>query len=90
MPGGPNVRVETHAHQGYKVPPNYDSMIGKLLTHGATRDDAIATMRRALDEFKVGPIKTTIPLHRQIMANQEFRNSAVDTGWIERTYKPKS
>ncbi len=86
-PGGPNVRLETHAFQGYRVPPNYDSMIAKLLTHGATRDDAIATMRRALDEFRIGPIKTTIPLHRQIMANQSFRTAKVDTGWIERTYK---
>jgi len=86
-PGGPNVRLETHAYQGYRVPPNYDSMIAKLLTHGATRDDAITTMRRALDEFRIGPIKTTIPLHRQIMANQQFRTAKVDTGWIERTYK---
>jgi acetyl-CoA carboxylase, biotin carboxylase subunit len=62
-------------------------MIAKLLTHGATRDDAITTMRRALDEFRIGPIKTTIPLHRQIMANQQFRSAKVDTGWIERTYK---
>jgi acetyl-CoA carboxylase, biotin carboxylase subunit len=88
-PGGPNVRLETHVYQGYKVPPNYDSMIAKLLTHGATRDDAITTMKRALDEFRIGPIKTTIPLHRQIMANQQFRQSKIDTGWIERTYKPK-
>ena len=87
VPGGPNVRVETHAYQGYKVPPNYDSMIGKLLAWGATRDEAIATMRRALDEFRVSPVKTTIPLHRQIMANQQFRTAKVDTGWIERTYK---
>ena len=88
-PGGPNVRLETHAHQGYKVPPNYDSMIAKLLAYGATRDDAITTMKRALEEFRVGPIKTTIPLHRQIMDNQQFRNAKVDTGWIERTYKEK-
>jgi acetyl-CoA carboxylase, biotin carboxylase subunit len=89
-PGGPNVRMETHVHQGYRVPPNYDSMIAKLLVHGATRDEAITTMKRALDEFRIGPIKTTISLHRQIMANQQFRQSKVDTGWIERTYKPKS
>ncbi len=87
-PGGPNVRIETHCYQGYRVPPNYDSMIAKLLAYGATRDDALATMRRALDEFRVGPIKTTIPLHRQIMANQQFKTAKVDTGWIERTYKP--
>jgi acetyl-CoA carboxylase biotin carboxylase subunit len=89
-PGGPNVRLETHAHQGYRVPPNYDSMIAKLLVHGATRDEAITTMRRALDEFRIGPIKTTIGLHRQIMANQQFRQAKVDTGWIERTCRPKA
>ncbi len=89
-PGGPGVRLETHAHQGYRVPPNYDSMIAKLLTHAPTRDEAITVMRRALDEFRISPIKTTIPLHRQIMANQQFRTAKIDTGWIERTYKPKT
>ena len=89
-PGGPNVRLETHAYQGYRVPPNYDSMIAKLLTYGASREDAITTMRRALEEFRIGPIKTTIPLHRQIMANPQFRAAKVDTGWIERTYKRKT
>jgi acetyl-CoA carboxylase biotin carboxylase subunit len=89
-PGGPHVRMETHCYQGYRVPPNYDSMIAKLLVHGATRDEAITTMRRALDEFRVSPIKTTIPLHKLIMANQAFRSAKVDTGWIERTYKPKT
>jgi acetyl-CoA carboxylase biotin carboxylase subunit len=62
-------------------------MIAKLLTYGPTRDEAISTMRRALDEFRIGPIKTTIPLHRQILANQQFKTAKVDTGWIERTYK---
>jgi len=87
-PGGPGVRLETHAYQGYRVPPNYDSMIAKLLVHRPTRDEALATMRRALEEFRIGPIKTTIPLHIQIMQNPAFRTSKVDTGWIERTYKP--
>jgi acetyl-CoA carboxylase biotin carboxylase subunit len=89
-PGGPHVRLETHAHAGYRVPPNYDSMIAKLLVHGETRDAALATMRRALEEFRISPIKTTIPLHREIMANQQFQESKIDTGWIERTFKPKS
>jgi acetyl-CoA carboxylase biotin carboxylase subunit len=88
VPGGPGVRMDTHAYQGYRVPPNYDSMIGKLIVHKPTRDEALATMRRALDEFKIGPIKTTIDLHRQIMANPDFQQSRIDTGWIERTYKP--
>ena len=89
VPGGPGVRMETHAHQGYRVPPNYDSMIAKLLVHGASREEAITIMRRALDEFQVSPVKTTIPLHQKIMANQDFRQSKIDTGWIERTYKAK-
>jgi acetyl-CoA carboxylase, biotin carboxylase subunit len=89
-PGGPHVRLETHAHQGYRVPPNYDSMIAKLLVHADTRDEAIAIMRRALDEFRISPIKTTISLHRQIMANQQFRQNKIDTGWIERTFKQKA
>ena len=84
-PGGPGVRVDTHAYQGYRIGPHYDSMIGKLIVHRPTRDQAIATMRRALDEFRAGPVKTTIPLHQFIMNSQDFRLSRVDTGWIERT-----
>ena len=82
------MRLETHAYQGYRVPPNYDSMIAKLLVHKPTRDEAIATMLRALEEFKIGPIKTTVPLHQQIMMNQDFKQSKIDTGWIERVFKP--
>ncbi len=81
------MRMDTHACQGYRIPPNYDSMIGKLITYGPDRPAAIATMRRALDEFRAGPVKTTIPLLRQIMANEQFVESRVDTGWLERTYK---
>jgi len=88
VPGGPGVRMETHAYQGYRIPPNYDSMIAKLLVHRPTRDEALATMRRALDEFRAGPVKTTIGLQKQIMANQQFQQSQIDTGWIERTFKP--
>ncbi len=84
-PVGPGVRLDTHAYQGYRIGPNYDSMIGKLIVHRPTRDQAIATMRRALDEFRAGPVKTTIPLHRFIMNSRDFRESRVDTGWIERT-----
>ncbi len=84
-PGGPGVRLDTHAYQGYRIGPIYDSMIGKLIVHRPTRDQAIATMRRALDEFRAGPVKTTIPLHRFIMNSRDFRESRVDTGWIERT-----
>lgn len=84
VPGGPGVRLDSHAYAGYRIPPNYDSMIGKLIVHRPTRDQAIATMRRALSEFHIAPIKTTIPLHLQIMDNQFFRSGDVDTGFVER------
>lgn len=83
-PGGPGVRLDSHAYAGYRIPPNYDSMIGKLIVHRPTRAEAIATMKRALSEFYIAPIKTTIPLQLQIMDNQHFRDGDVDTGFIER------
>ncbi len=85
-PGGPGVRVDTHVHAGYQVSPYYDSLIGKLLVHRPTRPEAIAAMRRALDEFVVAPIKTTIPLHSAIMRHGDFIKGNVDTGFIERTF----
>jgi acetyl-CoA carboxylase biotin carboxylase subunit len=87
--GGPGVRLDSHAYTGYRIPPNYDSMIGKLIVHRPTRAEAIATMRRALMEFHVEPIKTTIPLHLQIMDNQHFQDGDVDTGFIERVVLDK-
>ncbi len=84
IPGGLGVRIDTHAYTGYRIPPNYDSMIGKLIVHRPTRAEAIATMRRALSEFHIAPIKTTIPLHLQIMDNQHFQQGEVDTGFVER------
>ena len=83
-PGGPGVRLDTHAYAGYRIPPNYDSMIGKLIVHRPTRLEAIATIRRALSEFHIAPTRTTIPLHLQIMDNQNFLRGDVDTGFIER------
>ena len=83
-PGGPGVRLDSHAYAGYRIPPNYDSMIGKLIVHRKTRGEAIAAMKRALAEFHVAPIKTTIPLHLQIMDNEFFRSGDVDTGFVER------
>lgn len=84
-PGGPGVRLDTHVSQGYRVPPNYDSMIAKLLVHQPTRPQAIAVMRRALAEFKVEGIKTTIPLLKDIFNNSAFIEGRVDTTFIERT-----
>jgi acetyl-CoA carboxylase, biotin carboxylase subunit len=83
-PGGPGVRLDSHAYAGYRIPPNYDSMIGKLIVHRPTRAEAIASMKRALSEFHIAPIKTTIPLHLQIMDNQHFQSGDVDTGFVER------
>src|SRR5689334_22161641 len=88
-PGGPGVRLDSHAYAGYRIPPNYDSMIGKLIVHRKTRADAIAVMKRALQEFHISPIKTTIPLHLQIMDNHEFQNGEVDTGFVERVLLAK-
>jgi acetyl-CoA carboxylase biotin carboxylase subunit len=84
VPGGPGVRLDSHAYAGYRIPPNYDSMIGKLIVHRPTRTEAIAAMKRALGEFHIDPIRTTIPLHLQIMDNSEFQNARIDTGFVER------
>ena len=83
-PGGPGVRLDSHARAGYRIPPNYDSMIGKLIVHGPTRAAAIARMRQALNEFKIGPLPTTISLHKRIMDTTEFQNADFDIHWVER------
>ncbi len=80
MPGGPGVRLDSHVYAGYRIPPNYDSMIGKLIVHRPTRAAAIAAMKRALGEFHIAPIKTTIPLQMQIMDNPNFRSRGCGYG----------
>ena len=85
-PGGPGVRVDTHAHQGWTVAPNYDSLIAKLIVHQKTRPEAIATMRRALEEFTIGPIKTTIPACLEILSHNLFVKGKIDTGFVERNF----
>jgi len=87
--GGPGVRLDSHVVTGYRVPPNYDSMVAKLLVHRATRADAFATMRRALREFVVEGIATTIPLHREFFDTPEFIAGAVDTTFVERVVMPR-
>ena len=89
LPGGPRVRLDTHVYAGYRIPPNYDSMVAKLIVHCPTRAEAISTMRRALGEFHIAPTKTTIPLLMQIMDNQNFQSGDVDTGFIERVMLAK-
>jgi acetyl-CoA carboxylase biotin carboxylase subunit len=86
-PGGPGVRLDTHAVAGYRVPPNYDSLVAKLLVHQPTRAEALACMRRALGEFIVEGIHTTIPLHREILGHSAFVEGQVDTTFIERTWQ---
>src|SRR5438309_2972770 len=83
-PGGRGVRVDSHAYTGYIVPPYYDSLIGKIITVGATRDSAINRMRRALDEYYVTGVKTTVPFHAAIMRSREFRDGKYDTSFVER------
>ena len=88
LPGGPGVRVDTHVTHGYRVPPNYDSLVAKLLVHQPTRLEAITTMRRALREFGVDGIKTTIPIHSDLFRHPAFVEGNVDTTFIEREWKP--
>jgi acetyl-CoA carboxylase biotin carboxylase subunit len=81
------VRLDSHVVQGYRVPPTYDSLVAKLLVHRPTRAEAFATMRRALSEFVVEGIKTTIPLHREIFNHSAFIEGRVDTTFIERNWQ---
>ncbi len=82
-PGGPGVRFDSHVHAGYEIPPHYDSMIGKLIVHRRTREETVATMRRALGEFVVEGVKTTIPLHQAIFDHTQFIKGQVDTSFID-------
>ena len=83
-PGGPGIRVDSHLYNGYRVPPNYDSMIGKLIAHGETREVAIARMRGALVELVIEGIKTNAPLHRRILGDARFLNGGADIHYLEK------
>jgi acetyl-CoA carboxylase, biotin carboxylase subunit len=85
-PGGPGVRFDSHVHAGYLVSPYYDSLIGKLIVHQPTREEAISCMRRALAELRIEGISTTVPLHLKILSQPAFAESRVDTTFIERTW----
>ncbi len=89
-PGGMNVRVDSHVYSGYRIPPYYDSMIAKLIVHGSNREEALATCRRALDEFIIEGVKTTIPFQKQIIAHKDFVAGNFDTGFIERFMQERS
>jgi acetyl-CoA carboxylase biotin carboxylase subunit len=82
-PGGKDVRIDTHAHCNYIIPTYYDSMIGKLIVWGENRETAIAKMKRALDEFEVAGVKTTIEFHRKMMRNKDFISNNFDTKYLE-------
>lgn len=82
-PGGHGVRLDTHVYSGYSIPPNYDSMIAKLITTAQTREEAINKMKRALDEFVIEGIKTTIPFHRQLMDNPDYVAGNYTTAFME-------
>jgi acetyl-CoA carboxylase, biotin carboxylase subunit len=86
MPGGHGVRLDTHVYSGYTIPPNYDSMIAKLITTAQTRQEAISKMRRALDEFVIEGIKTTIPFHRQLMDDPKYIEGDYTTAFMD-TFK---
>jgi len=88
LPGGPGVRVDSHAYAGYTIPPYYDSLIGKLIVRGQDRAEAIGRMRRALQEFVVQGIKTTIPFHLRVMDHPDFVKGAVSTNFLERLGPP--
>jgi len=85
-PGGPGVRVDTHVCQGWTVSPSYDSMIAKVIVHRRTRAEAIATAKRALREFVIEPIKTTIPICLDILSHNLFIKNQIDTGFVERHF----
>ncbi|MDZ7791114.1 MAG: acetyl-CoA carboxylase biotin carboxylase subunit [Xanthomonadales bacterium] len=86
-PGGPGVRVDSHIYDGYKVPPNYDSMIGKLITYGETREAAIERMRVALDEVVLKGVVTNIPLHQRLMRDSGFRQGGANIHYLEKLLK---
>jgi acetyl-CoA carboxylase biotin carboxylase subunit len=83
IPGGHGVRVDSHVYAGYTIPPNYDSMIAKLITIAQTREEAIAKMYRALSEFVIEGVKTTIPFHLKLMQNEDFKAGNYTTKFLE-------
>ncbi|MEI7640508.1 MAG: acetyl-CoA carboxylase biotin carboxylase subunit [bacterium] len=84
VPGGPGIRIDTHVYNGYTIPQYYDSMVAKIIASGANRDEAIERMKRALDEFVIEGIKTTIPLHKKILRNENFIRNNYSTSFIEK------
>ena len=88
-PGGLGVRVDSALYDGYRVPPHYDSMIAKLVVHGTSRNECLLRLRRALEEFVIGGIDTTLPLHRRLIAESDFINGSYDIHWLEKYLEKK-
>jgi len=86
-PGGLGVRVDSAAYQGYRIPPHYDSLVGKLIVHGRTRNECLMRLRRALDEFVVDGVDTTLPLFRTLVRNPDIQNGLYDIHWLENFLK---
>jgi acetyl-CoA carboxylase biotin carboxylase subunit len=86
LPGGPGIRVDTAAYAGWTVPSQYDSLIAKLIVHGRDRAEAMARMRRALDEFLIEGIKTTVPFHRRVLDHEDFIRGEYNTRFIEKMF----
>ncbi|HEV2736653.1 MAG TPA: acetyl-CoA carboxylase biotin carboxylase subunit [Longimicrobiaceae bacterium] len=89
-PGGPGVRIDTHAYAGYRVPPFYDSLLGKLIVHGATREEALARMRHSLSSFVVEGVHTTIPFLMEVLDSAGFVSGDVDTKFLERWFSERA
>ena len=87
LPGGPGVRVDTHIYPGYQISPYYDSLVAKVIAYGNNRQEAIRTMQRALSEFTIGPIKTTIPFHQKLLANPLFLRGDISTHFVQEMLK---
>ncbi|MCI4643977.1 MAG: acetyl-CoA carboxylase biotin carboxylase subunit [Hyphomonadaceae bacterium] len=83
-PGGPDVRLDSAVYAGYRIPPHYDSLIGKLVVHGRTRNECVMRLRRALDEMVVGGVETTLPLHRRLVQEKDVIDGNYDIHWLER------
>ena len=89
-PGGPGIRIDSHIYDGYRVPPNYDSMIGKLIAHGETRDVAIARMRMAMDEMVLNGIQTNIPLHKWLLLDPGFIKGGFNIHYLEKRLEARA
>ena len=86
-PGGFGVRVDSHIYQGYSVPPYYDSMIAKLIAYGDTREECLSRLERALNEYVIDGIQTTIPLHQKLLKNADVREGRYDIHWLEKNLR---